>query len=346
MGAHARFSPSAANRLIHCPPSLVLGEAFQEEESPYAAEGSAGHALAEHLIKKHLKQQTRRPVSDYYSDDLLEAVDDYVSFVVSEIEAARKECPDLIFSVEQRVDVSDYVPDCFGTADMVIVTDKLVHIIDLKLGKGVPVYAEKNPQLMIYGLGVLEIAEMLFPVETVRLTIFQPRLSNSSTWEIAPEELKAWGDEVLRPAEENLKLVQMEFKEPALLTDNEISEVLKQADELSKWAADVYAYAQDQAIVHHKQWNGFKLVMGKSNRKYTSEEEVAAAAKAAGYTDIYKHTLLGITDMERLMGKKEFARILGALVHKPAGKITLVPESDKREAIQTSTAEADFQKED
>ena len=103
-----------------------------------------GHALAEHLIKKHLKQQTRRPVSDYYSDDLLEAVDDYVSFVVSEIEAARKECPDPIFSVEQRVDVSDYAPDCFGTADMVIVTDKLVHIIDLKLGKGVPVYAEKK----------------------------------------------------------------------------------------------------------------------------------------------------------------------------------------------------------
>ena len=376
MGAHARFSPSAASRLIHCPPSLVLGEAFQDEESPYAAEGSAGHALAEHLIKKHLKQQTRRPVSDYYSDDLLEAVDDYVSFVVSEIEAARKECPDPIFSVEQRVDISDYVPDCFGTADMVIVTDKLVHIIDLKLGKGVPVYAEKNPQLMIYGLGVLESAEMLFTVEMVRLTIFQPRLSNSSTWEITPEELKAWGDEVLRPAgelalkgggdlragswcrfckarftcrqraEENLKLAQMEFKEPALLTDEEIAEVLKQADELSKWAADVYAYAQDQAIAHHKQWKGFKLVMGKSNRKYTSEEEVAAAAKAAGYTDIYKHTLIGITDMERLMGKKEFARILGALVYKPAGKITLVPESDKREAIQTLTAEADFQKED
>ena len=108
----------------------------------------------------------------------------------------------------------------------------------------------------------------------------------------------------------------------------------------------MYAYAQDQAIVHHKQWKGFKLVMGKSNRKYTSEEEVAAVAKAAGYTDIYKRTLIGITDMERLMGKKEFARILGALVYKPAGKITLVPESDKREAIQTSTAEADFQKED
>lgn len=372
MGAHARFSPSAANRLIHCPPSLVLGEAFEDEESPYAAEGSAGHALAEHLIKKYLKQRTTRPVSDYYSDDLLEAVDDYVSFVIGEIEEARQEYTSPLFSVEQRVDVSDYVPDCFGTADMVIVTDRMVHIIDLKLGKGVPVYAEDNPQLKIYGLGVLELAEMLFNIENVRLTIYQPRLSNSSTWDISPSDLKAWGEKTLRPAgelalkgegdlsagswcrfckarftcrqraEENLKLAQMEFKAPALLTDDEIAEVLRTADELAKWASDVYAYAQDQAIVHHKVWKGFKLVMGKSNRKYTSEEEVAAAASAAGYTDIYKKSLIGITEMERLMGKKEFARILGALVYKPEGKVTLVPESDKREAIQSSTAEADF----
>lgn len=372
MGAHARFSPSAANRLIHCPPSLVLGEAFEDEESPYAAEGSAGHALAEHLIKKYLKQRTTRPVSDYYSDDLLEAVDDYVSFVIGEIEEARQEYTSPLFSVEQRVDVSDYVPDCFGTADMVIVTDRMVHVIDLKLGKGVPVYAEDNPQLKIYGLGVLELAEMLFNIENVRLTIYQPRLSNSSTWDISPSDLKAWGEKTLRPAgelalkgegdlsagswcrfckarftcrqraEENLKLAQMEFKAPALLTDDEIAEVLRTADELAKWASDVYAYAQDQAIVHHKVWKGFKLVMGKSNRKYTSEEEVAAAASAAGYTDIYKKSLIGITEMERLMGKKEFARILGALVYKPEGKVTLVPESDKREAIQSSTAEADF----
>lgn len=372
MGAHARFSPSAANRLIHCPPSLVLGEAFEDEESSYAAEGSAGHALAEHLIKKYLKQRTTRPVSDYYSDDLLEAVDDYVSFVIGEIEEARQEYTSSLFSVEQRVDISDYVPDCFGTADMVIVTDRVVHIIDLKLGKGVPVYAEDNPQLKIYGLGVLELAEMLFDIETVRLTIYQPRLSNSSTWDISPSDLKAWGEETLRPAgelalkgegdlsagswcrfckarftcrqraEENLKLAQMEFKAPALLTDDEIAEVLKTADELSKWASDVYAYAQDQAIIHHKVWKGFKLVMGKSNRKYTSEEEVAAAASDAGYTDIYKKSLIGVTEMERLMGKKEFARILGALVYKPEGKVTLVPESDKRKAIQSSTAEADF----
>ena len=217
---------------------------------------------------------------------------------------------------------------------------------------------------------------MLFDIEAVRLTIYQPRISNFSTWDISPTDLKAWGNDTLRPAgklalkgegdlsagswcrfckarftcrqraEENLKLAQMEFKAPALLTDDEIAEVLKTADELSKWASDVYAYAQDQAIVHHKVWKGFKLVMGKSNRKYTSEEEVAAAASAAGYTDIYKKSLIGITEMERLMGKKEFARILGALVYKPEGKVTLVPESDKRKAIQSSTAAADFKEED
>lgn len=375
MGAHARNSPSALHRTLNCPPSLVLGEQFQDEESQYAAEGSAGHALAEHLIKKHLKQRTKRPVSDYYSDDLMEAVEDYVAFVIEQIEDAKRECRSPLFSVEQRVDISEYSPDCFGTADMVIVTDKVAHIIDLKLGRGVEVSAEENPQLMAYGLGVLEMAEMLYDIEVVRLTIFQPRINNFSTWEITPKDLKTWGEEILKPrsamalagagefhagswcrfckarnqcrarAEEFLRLAKMEFRQPALLTDEEIAEVLKVSDELAKWASDVYAYAQDQAITHGKEWKGYKLVEGRSNRKYSSDEEVEKAAQAAGYTDIYKKTLIGITEMERLMGKKEFARILGKLVYKPAGKITLVPESDNREAIKKTTAAADFQEE-
>lgn len=375
MGAHARNSPSALHRTLNCTPSLVLGEQFQDEESQYAAEGSAGHALAEHLIKKHLKQRTKRPVSDYYSDDLVEAVEDYVTFVIEQIEDAKRECPSPLFSVEQRVDISEYSPGCFGTADMVIVTDKVAHVIDLKLGRGVEVSAEENPQLMAYGLGVLDMVEMLYDIETVRLTIFQPRINNFSTWDITPEALKTWGEEILKPrsamalagagefqpgswcrfckarnqcrarAEEFLRLAQMEFRQPALLSDDEIAEVLQKADELAKWASDVYAFAQDQAIIHGKQWKGYKLVEGRSNRKYFSEAEVAEAAEAAGYKDIYKRTLIGVTEMERLMGKKEFARILGKLVYKPRGKITLVPLADKREAINISTAAADFQEE-
>ncbi len=372
MARHARFSPSAASRRLNCPPSLVLEEQFDEEESQYAAEGTAGHALAEHLIKKHLKIRTKRPVSDYYSDDLLEAVDEYVSFVIGEIEDARRECTTPVICVEQRVDASDYVDECFGTADAVIVTDKVAHVIDLKLGKGVPVYAEENPQLMIYGLGVLSMAELLYDVETVRLTVFQPRLNSSSTWDVTPSALKKWGEEVLRPrgamalmgagefsagawcrfcrarnqcrarAEEFLKLAQMEFRAPALLSDEEISEVLRKSDELAKWASDVYSFAQDQAIIHGKVWPGFKLVEGRSVRKYTSDEEVAEAAKAAGYNDIYKHSLIGIGEMEKLMGKEQFARILGHLVYKPQGKITLAPDTDKRESITKTTALAEF----
>lgn len=121
---------------------------------------------------------------------------------------------------------------------------------------------------------------------------------------------------------------------------------MKVADELAKWSADVYAYAQDEAITHGRVWNGFKLVEGRSNRKYVNEEEVADAAKAAGYEDIYKKSLIGITEMEKLMGKKDFQKILGSLVYKPQGKITLVPESDKRPPIQTETAEADFKEDE
>ena len=144
-------------------------------------------------------------------------------------------------------------------------------------------------------------------------------------------------------AEEFLKLAQMEFRQPALLDDEEIAEVLRRSDELAKWAADVYAFAQDEAIIHGKKWPGYKVVEGRSVRKYSSEEEVIAAAQASGYTDIFKKTLIGIGDMERLMGKEEFQRVLGSLVYKPQGKLTLVPDSDKRNAINTTTASAEFQ---
>ncbi len=371
---HARFSPSASERYLSCTPSLLLEEQFPSATSQFAEEGTAGHALAEHLIKKYLKIRNKRPTSDYYTDELVEAVDDYVDFVKEHIESAKSECKYPIFNVEKRVDVSSYVPDCFGTADMVIITDDTIRIIDLKLGKGVPVYAEFNTQLMIYGLGVLEEYEMLYDIQSVWLTIHQPRLQNVSTWKISVEELKKWGEEVLKPkaalalsgdgdfvtgkhcrfckaknqcrarAEENLRLAQLEFKKVPLLTDDEILEVISKADELSKWAADIYSYAQDEAINNGKVWNGYKLVKGKTNRKYTDEDNVIKAANEAGYNDIFKKTLIGITDMEKLMGKKRFNDILGGLVYKPDGKLTLVPESDKREAVSVSTAADEFQK--
>lgn len=373
MGKHAKFSPSKGKQILNCTASLLLEEQFPDEESPYAAEGSAGHEMAEYLIKKYLKIRTRRPVSDYYTDELLEAVDEYVSYVQEQIEKARQECSDPVFCVEQRVDLSSFVPECFGTADMVIMTDRKVHVIDLKLGQGVPVLAEENVQLMIYGLGLLQIADILFDIETVELTIVQPRLDSISEWSISADDLRKWGAAVFVPKAEEalsgrgefhpgvdtcrfckarfqcrarseyfLAVAQHEFKEPDLLTDEEMAEILTKADALKKWVEEVYAFAQKEAIDNRKEWPGFKLVMGKSNRKYTNEEEVIEAAKAAGYVDIFKTSLIGIADMEHLMGKKMFQEVLGKLVYKPEGKVVLVPESDKREPINLATANEEF----
>lgn len=162
MGGHARFSPSSGKRRLECPPSLLLEEQFPDEESPFAAEGSAGHAMAEYLINKYLKKRTKRPVSDYYSDELLEAVDDYVEYNIGQIEQARKDCDQPFIGVELKVSLAHRIEGCFGTADMVVVDSHKIHIIDLKLGKGVVVDAEQNVQLMIYGLGVLDMLGFLY----------------------------------------------------------------------------------------------------------------------------------------------------------------------------------------
>ena len=373
MGRHALLSASSSKRWLNCTPSARLEEQFgREDAGPYAEEGTAAHALAEHKVKKCLRKRSKRPVSDYQCDEMEECTDGYASYVMEQVEIAKQDCKDPVVLIEQRLDYSAYVPEGFGTGDLLIVADKTLTVIDLKYGKGVAVDAEWNPQMMLYGLGALELFDAIYDIDTVRMTIYQPRLESVSTWEISVSDLMEWVETELKPkaqlairgegefhcgswcrfckakntcrarAEEYLRLAQMEFKPPALLSDEEISEVLKVADELAKWSADVYAFATDEAITHGKKWTGFKLVEGRSNRKYTDEEEVAEAAKAAGYTDIYKKSLVGITEMEKLMGKKKFAEVLGKLVYKPQGKITLVTESDKRQEIQTATAEADF----
>ncbi len=367
------MSASSSKRWLNCTPSARLEEQFTKDTgSVYAEEGTAAHALAEHKLKRLLKRRSRRPVSDYQCDEMEDCTDGYAAYAMEQIELAKQSCSDPIVLIEQHLDYSAYVPEGFGTGDLVIVADGTLAVIDLKYGKGVAVEAEWNPQMMLYGLGALELFDAIYDIDTVRMTIYQPRLESVSTWEISVSGLMEWVETELRPkaalaingegefrcgswcrfckakntcrarAEEYLRLAQMEFQAPVLLSDEEVAEVLKVADDLAKWAADVYAFATDEAITHGKQWTGFKLVEGRSNRKYTDEEEVAEAAKAAGYTDIYKSTLVGITEMEKLMGKKKFAEVLGKLVYKPQGKITLVTESDKRQAVETASAEADF----
>lgn len=372
MGKHSILSPSGAHRWMNCTPSARLEQEFEENGSEAAKEGTAAHALCEHKLKKALHMRSKRPVSDYNSDEMEECSDAYVDFVMEQYELAKQTCKDPVVLIEQKLDFSCYVPDGFGTGDCIIISDGKLHIIDLKYGMGILVEAEENPQMKLYALGALEIYDVLYDIKEVSMTIFQPRRENVSTWTISVDELKNWAEKELKPkaqmayngegeyfpgewctfcraaarcrarAEEKLKLAQMEFKMPPLLTDAEIEEILLILPNLTKWANEITAYATDAAVNHGKEWSGFKVVEGRSIRKYRDEDKVAEAAKEAGYTDIYRKSLIPLTEMQKLMGKQKFEEVLGGLVFKPPGKPTLVPVADKRPAINVMNAINEF----
>lgn len=372
MTNHALLSPSSANRWIHCPPSVLLEEQFEDTTTQAAEEGTVAHSFCEYKLKKALKRKVKRPTSDYDCDEMQMHTDSYVDFVLEQVEIAKQTCIDPLVLVEQRVDFSAYVKDGFGTADCLIISDNTLHVIDFKYGQGVLVDAYENPQLKCYALGALLMYEDLYDITAIKMTIFQPRRENVSSFETSITALKTWAEEVLKPqaklalqgegdydvgewcrfckardfcrkrAEENLKLAEKEFKEPPLLTDGEIEELLKVIPELTKWANDVIAYATDMAVSHGKTWAGFKLVEGRSNRKYKDEEAVIKEAQAHGYTDIFKTSLITLTEMQRLMGKEKFDEILGDLVIKPQGKLTLVPSEDKRQEVILTNAKNEF----
>ena len=369
---HAVLSASSSHRWLNCNPSARLEQEFEDRETEAAAEGTAAHALAEHKLRKALKMRSSRPQSQFDSDEMEEHTDSYVEFVLEQLERAKQYCTDPMILIEQKLDFSCYVPDGFGTGDCLIIADKSLHIIDFKYGLGVLVDAYENPQMMLYALGALRIFDSLYDIEKVSMSIFQPRRENVSTWSIPVTELKQWADETLKPkaelayagkgeyvpgawcqfckaavkcrarADARMELAKYEFALPPLLTDAEIEDILGKLDDLTKWANEIIAYAQDAAINHGKHWTGFKVVESKTNRKYTDEAAVIEAANAAGYHDIYKKSLISITEMEKLMGKKTFSEILGEYVKKPQGKPTLVPASDKRPAIITTGANNDF----
>ena len=370
--SHAILSTSSSHRWLNCNPSARLEQEFEDQETEAAAEGTAAHALCEHKLRKALKLRSKKPVSQYDCDEMDDYTDGYVQFVLEQLAQAKLTCPDPQVLIEQRLDFSCYVPDGFGTGDCLIIASPRLHVIDFKYGLGVLVDAYQNPQMMLYALGALRIFDCLYDITEVSMSIYQPRRENVSTWTISVDELMDWAENTLRPkadlaykgegeyspgswcqfckaavkcrarAEAKLDLARFEFAQPPLLSDAEIEEILGKLDDLTKWANEIMAYAQDAAINHGKEWAGYKLVESRTNRKYTDEDVVARAAASAGYRDIYKKTLISITEMEKLMGKQTFKEILGGLIVKPIGKPTLVPASDKRPAITTTGAKHDF----
>lgn len=363
---HSDLSASGSNRWLHCPPSAKECAKLPDVSSEYARQGTDAHTLCEYKVKKALGRKMKDPTEDltFYNEEMEECASEYAQFIMESLSAAKEHCKDPLVLVEQRLDFSRWVPGGFGTGDCVIVADDTLMVIDFKYGLGVLVDAEKNSQMMCYALGALSLFDGIYDIKEVNMTIFQPRRENVSTASMTKEELLHWAETVLKPtaelaaqgkgeykagdhcrfcklkatcrkrAEYNLALAKYDFAVPSTLEDEEIEIVLSRVDELMNWAGEVKEYALQQAL-SGKFWKGWKLVEGRSNRRYVNEEAVAAKVEEAGF-DPYEKKLLGITAMTKQLGKKKFDELLKGLIEKPQGKPVLVPESDKRPALHTA----------
>lgn len=370
MAAHSEKGPSSSSCWINCTPSAKLCAEFPNEATSYVQEGTDAHELCEYLLKKELGEDVKDPSGEleYYNQEMQEHCEDYRNYVMELVAEAKQKTKDVVVMVEQQIQYERFVKGGFGTADCIIIADGVLNVVDFKYGLGVEVRAEGNTQMQIYALGALEIFDALYDIDTVRMTIFQPRLSNISSATMSRDDLYKWAVEVLKPAADeadagtgefhtgdwcrfcrakhicrerakrNLELASYEFTSPPLLSDEEITEILDKVDNLLNWANDVKEYALQEAI-GGKEWPGFKLVEGRSIRKYTDEQEAAKLAAEAGY-DPYEKKVKTITELSKEMGKKKFEEVLGKVVVKPQGKPVLVREDDKRPAL--NTAKEDF----
>lgn len=371
MPKHAYLSASASHRWLACPPSAKLCASIPDQASEYAQQGTDCHELCAYLVEKALGRDVPDPTESltYYDAEMQNCAEEYRNYVLEQIEAAKEFCKDPQVMIEQRLDFSRWVENGFGTGDCVIVADEVLQIIDYKHGLGVLVSAGDdehggNSQMMCYALGALEVFGDIYDINHIKMTIFQPRRENISTYTISRDDLLKWADEVLAPtaqlayvgegefkaddhcqfckvkatcrkrAEYNLELAKYDFEMPATLDNTEIAAILEKVDEMISWGNDIkeYALKQAQSGVHFEGW---KVVEGRSNRKYTDEKAVAFKVKDAGF-DPYEKKLLGVTAMSTLLGKKKFEELLGELIYKPPGKPALVPESDKRPAMNTA----------
>ena len=382
--AHALLSPSSASRWLVCTPSARLEAKKPDTESEAAKEGTVAHSLGELLIRRHIneiseqkfkieftkiKKITNKDGEPYYNQSMLDYCEDYAAHVIERLADARKQTTDAKLFLERKLDLTDYIPEGFGTGDAAVVADGTLHIIDLKYGKGVPVYAPENKQMMVYALGWLMDFDWQYDIRDISMTIFQPRIDNISTWPISRDDLLMWAKEELKPkaaiafkgegekvagkhcqfcrlratcktnADYNLRVTKYDLKIPDQLSEKQIADILDIEKGVVSWLKAVKEHALHEATTNGKKYPGFKLVKGRSNRVITDEDKLAKALNKAGFKDtvIYKpKELLGITALELEVGATEFAVIADKFIAKPDGKPTLVDITDKRPEIDSA----------
>lgn len=361
---HALLGPSGAHRFLVCTPSARLEEQFENKSTIYTEEGTRAHSLCEWKLRTLLLNEDIGEMPEPDDSDMDEYTTQYKDFVEEELTAARAADPAAKLLVEQQLDLSEYIPESFGTSDAVIASDKTLTIIDFKYGKGVAVEALDNPQLRLYALGSYLALESIYSFQEVRMIIFQPRICNISEDKLTTEQLLDWAKNYAKPRAELAYIGEGEFvpgehcrfcKASAIckarfesifptfdhekvlapiLTDDEIPPLMERFNEVRDWMDAVEAYAQDKALNGHH-WKGYKLVEGRTMRKITDQIGAMQRLEKAGFTkdEFTTVKLKGIGELEKLVGKKNFPTVLGDLVIKPVGNPTLVKDSDKRQEI-------------
>lgn len=375
--AHALLSASSAARWLACPPSAVAAEAYPEQDTGYTQEGTLAHEVAEAIasglvnpdvLRGDLSKTAGCCDMTYEMIDCAESYRDYIQELIT--------CDDPLILLEQRVDFSPWVPDGFGTADCIIIQGNTMDVIDYKYGKGVAVSAIDNPQEMLYGLGALNDYGFAYDVELVRLHIFQPRMNNISVDEITADDLQAWGDTIVKPiaqkaakgkgthkagehcrfcphagrcrtltktCTEYITTHGMRAGVP-VLAPWEVAEVLSMEPLVSLWLKRV----KDQALttlLDGGEIPGYKAVEGRGSRAWADELEVAAELEKHGISreDYTKTEVLSVAQMEKALGKKKVAELVGGHIVKTTGAPTVAPMSDKRPAYdRLAEAQKDF----
>lgn len=382
---HALLSASGAHRWLSCPASAQLEQQFPDSKSEVAAEGTLAHELAEAKVRNYFfsKEFGKRKLNaaikaakenPLWSDEMLGYTDDYLD-KVKEIAVGFDAAPHV--AIEKRVDFSKYVPDGFGTADCILVSGNVLHVVDFKYGKGVPVSAEKNSQMMLYAIGAYEAYKLLYPIEVIRMSIVQPRLTDgNSDWECTLQELLDFaayaserahfaispaGAQAFHPeekacrfcrakaqcrarAEENVKLAFFTEKKPPLISNEEVGQFLQQGRDVAKWLTDLEEYALGQCLAGIEV-PGWKAVAGRATRVWIDMDKAFRILQDNGIEEamLWERKPVSLAQIEKLIGKKSFDDCVGDLVMKNPGKPTLVVESDKREAITNRiTAEEAF----
>lgn len=377
--AHALLSASGAHRWLNCTPSARLEAQFPDTTSEAAKEGTLAHEIAEVKVRNYFqtldygktwlnKELAKLKKRKLYAPEMDGYTNDYVDYC----RAAALDWENLPYiDVEKKLDLSGYVPEGFGTADLILIGGNKLRIIDLKYGKGVPVSAERNPQLMLYALGAYDAYSMLYDIQEVELSIFQPRIDNTSSWTVSINELMAFGETVKAKAaiaikgegeqtpgdwcrfcraraqcraraEKNVELAFKSHDAPELMTLDEIGGYLERGEDVARWLKDLQEYALSQCLAGHEV-AGWKAVEGRGSRDWTDQEEAFKRLEEHGIDEamLYERKPLSLAQTEKLVGKKDFADTVGDLVVKKPGKPTLVPETDKRTAITNVTTAAE-----